>query len=86
MALEMIPDRPGREAVFEPLLDELLALFSPDWVLPERMVGEHQHHRCEVKRWEIGRAAESDPDLTRRHAPPCTISAAAESTNSSGRW
>ncbi|MFF3655932.1 hypothetical protein [Streptomyces olivochromogenes] len=68
MALEMIPDRPGREAVFEPLLDELLALFSPDGVLPERMVGEHQHHRCEVKRWEIGRAAETDPDLTRRHA------------------
>jgi hypothetical protein len=54
--------------VFEPLLDELLALFSPDWVMPERMVGEHQHHRCEVKRWEIGRAAEADPDLTRRHA------------------
>ncbi|MFF0035859.1 hypothetical protein ACFYRG_06465 [Streptomyces mirabilis] len=50
MALEMIPDRPGREAVFEPLLDELLALFSPDWVQSERMVGEHQHHRCEVKR------------------------------------
>ncbi|MEU9074554.1 hypothetical protein AB0D22_07710 [Kitasatospora sp. NPDC048538] len=68
MGLEMIPDVPGREAVFEPFLDELMALFSPDWVLPERMVGEHQHHRCEVKRWEIGRAAEEDPELTRRHA------------------
>ncbi|SOE48106.1 hypothetical protein SAMN05446589_0183 [Streptomyces sp. OV198] len=68
MALEMIPDRPGREAVFEPLLDELLAQFSPDWVMPERMVGARQHHRCEVKRWEIGRAAEADPDLTLRHA------------------
>ncbi|MFD8006386.1 hypothetical protein [Streptomyces mirabilis] len=35
--------------MFEPLLDELLALFSPDWVLPERMVGKHQHHRCGEK-------------------------------------
>ncbi|MFD9653778.1 hypothetical protein [Streptomyces mirabilis] len=59
MALEMIPDRPGREAVFEPLLDELLALFGPDWVLPERMVGKHQHHRCGVKRRGIGRASSS---------------------------
>ena len=68
MALEMILDRPGREVAFEPLLDDLLELFSPYWVLPERMVDEHPHHRCEVKRWEIGRAAEEDPDLTRQHA------------------
>ncbi|MFJ5726407.1 hypothetical protein [Streptomyces sp. NPDC093149] len=68
VAIEMIPDRPGREAAFEPLLDELLAIFSPSWVLPDRMTGEHQHHRCEVKRWEIGRAAEEDPDPTRQHA------------------
>jgi hypothetical protein len=68
MALEMLPDRPGREVAFEPLLDDLLELFSPAWVLPERMVDAHAHHRCEVKRWEIGRAAEEDPDLTRRHA------------------
>jgi hypothetical protein len=68
MALEMIPDRPGREVAFEPLLDGLPELFSPAWVLPERMVGQHPHHRCEVKRWEIGRAAEEDPDLTRQHA------------------
>ncbi|MFF8029613.1 hypothetical protein ACFZDJ_53170 [Streptomyces sp. NPDC007896] len=68
MALEMIQDRPGREAVFEPLLDELLALCSPDRVLPERMVGKHQHHRCGVKRREIGRVAEADPGLTRWHA------------------
>lgn len=65
MALGMIPDRPGREVAFEPLLDELLGLFSPSWVLPDRMMGEHQHHRCEAKRWEIGRAAEEDLDLTR---------------------
>ncbi|MFH8614562.1 hypothetical protein ACH4E8_05705 [Streptomyces sp. NPDC017979] len=68
MVLEMIPDRDGREAAFEPLLDDLLELFSPSWVLPERMVDEHPHHRCEVKRWEIGRAAEEAPDLTRQHA------------------
>ncbi|MET9116037.1 hypothetical protein ABZX38_17800 [Streptomyces longwoodensis] len=68
MAFEMIPDRPGREIMFEPLLDSLLEVFSPAWVLPEQMVNHHPHHRCEVKRWEVGRAAEEDPDLTRRHA------------------
>ncbi|WP_145909232.1 hypothetical protein [Kitasatospora viridis] len=68
MAIEMIPDRPGREVAFEPLLDELLEVFSPSWVLPDRMTGEHQHHRCEAKRWEIGRGAVKDLDLTRRHA------------------
>ncbi|MHA6765147.1 hypothetical protein [Streptacidiphilus sp. PAMC 29251] len=68
MALEMIPDRPGREVAFEPLLDTLMALFAPDWVLPDNMVGEHPHHRCEVKRWQLGQAAEADPELTRRHA------------------
>lgn len=68
MALQMIPDREGREVAFEPLLDDLLELFSPSWVLPERMANEHPHHRCEVKRWELGRAAEEDPDLTRQHA------------------
>ncbi len=68
VAIEMIPDRPGREVAFEPLLDELLEFFSPCWILPDRMAGEHQHHRCEVKRWEIGRAAEEGPGLTREHA------------------
>ncbi|MFH8387802.1 hypothetical protein ACH4E7_44180 [Kitasatospora sp. NPDC018058] len=68
MALEMIPDRPGREVAFEPLLDGLLGLFSPAWALPDQMAREHQHDRCEVKRWEIGRAAEENPDLTRQHA------------------
>ncbi|MFB7646000.1 hypothetical protein ACFC0S_33930 [Streptomyces sp. NPDC056084] len=68
MALETIPDRPGREAAFEPLLDGLPEVFSPAWGLPERMADHHPHHRCEVKRWEVGRAAEEDPDLTRRHA------------------
>ncbi|MFG2434584.1 hypothetical protein [Streptomyces sp. NPDC048508] len=68
MALEMIPDRPGREVAFEPLLDGLLEVVSPTWVLPERLVDHHPHHRCEVKRWEVGRAAEKDPGLARRHA------------------
>jgi hypothetical protein len=68
VAVEMIPDRPGREVAFEPLLDPLLEVFSPSWVLPRGMAGRHQRHRCEVKRWEIGRAAEADPDLTREHA------------------
>ncbi|MER7645521.1 hypothetical protein [Streptomyces sp. NPDC126522] len=68
MALEMIPDRLGREIAFEPLLDSLLEVFSPAWILPEQMVDEHPHHRCEVKRWEVRRAAEEDLDLTRQHA------------------
>jgi hypothetical protein len=66
--LEMIPDRPGREVAFEPLLDELLPIFCPGWEMPQIMVGEHQHHRCEVKRFRIGEAAHENPDTTRRHA------------------
>lgn len=31
MALDLIPDRPGREAAFEPLLDELVPIFCPGW-------------------------------------------------------
>ncbi|MER5521631.1 hypothetical protein [Streptomyces sp. NPDC002763] len=68
MALEVILDRSGREIAFEPLLDDLLELFSPTWVLPARMVTEPPYHRCEVRRWEIGRAAKADSGFTRRHA------------------
>lgn len=35
MALEMIPDRPGREVAVEPKLDGLLAIFYSDWVMPQ---------------------------------------------------
>ena len=68
MALEMIPDRPGREVAFEPKLDRLLAIFCPDWVMPQIMEGEHQYHRCEVKRFKIGEAADADPAATRQYA------------------
>ncbi|MEV7931035.1 hypothetical protein [Kitasatospora sp. NPDC088779] len=68
MALEMIPDRPGREVAFEPKLDGLLAIFYSDWVMPQTMEGEHQYHRCEVKRFKIGEAADADAATTRQHA------------------
>ncbi|AUH41898.1 hypothetical protein [Streptomyces sp. CMB-StM0423] len=64
---EMIPDPPARTAAFEPHLDGLLELFSPAWAVPDG-AGESAYRRCEVKRWEIGRAAGADPDRTRRHA------------------
>jgi hypothetical protein len=32
------------------------------------MEDEHQHHRCEVKRFRIGEAAGADPDMTRQYA------------------
>ena len=63
----MIPDRDGREVAFEPLLDELLPIFCPGWELPQIMEGEHQHHRCEVKRFRVGQAALDDPEATRQH-------------------
>ncbi|MFD8570145.1 hypothetical protein [Streptomyces sp. NPDC059639] len=68
MAVEMIPDPPGREAAFEPLLEELLKIFSPVWPHAEQILDEHPHRRCEAKRWEVGRAAEENPDRTRQHA------------------
>ncbi|MFE9481179.1 hypothetical protein ACFYNM_21555 [Streptomyces spororaveus] len=68
MALEMLPDRGGREAAFEPLLDGLLALFCPDWELPPIMEGEQQYHRNEVKRYQLGEAAAQDRAATRQHA------------------
>ncbi|MEU8776623.1 hypothetical protein [Streptomyces sp. NPDC048606] len=68
MAVEMLPHRAGREVDFEPLLDELLAIFCPDWELPPIMEGEHQHHRNEVKRYQLGEAAAQDFAATRQHA------------------
>ena len=68
MTLEMIPDRPGREDAFEPKLDELLAIFCPDWVMPQIMEGEHRYHRCEVKRFKISEAADADHAAIRQHA------------------
>jgi hypothetical protein len=64
--IEMIPDRPGREADFEPLLDELIPIFCPGW--DNKPAEPHsQHHRCEVKRKRIGDAASKNPAATRRH-------------------
>lgn len=68
MPVEMLPDRAGREVAFEPLLDELLAIFCPDWELPPIMEGEHQYHRNEVKRYQLGEAAAQDPAAARQHA------------------
>jgi hypothetical protein len=68
MTVEMIPDPPGREIAFEPQLDDLLPIFCPDWELPPIMAGEHQHHRCEVKRYQIGQAAQADLEATRRYS------------------
>ncbi|MET7534603.1 hypothetical protein [Streptomyces goshikiensis] len=68
MPVEMLPDRAGREVDFEPLLDELLAIFCPDWELPAIMDGEHRYHRNEVKRYQLGEAAAQDPAETRQHA------------------
>lgn len=65
---EMIPDRLGREVGFEPLLDELLVIFDPDWATPANYVGAPQFDRCEVKRLRVSVAGRWDPDLTRRHA------------------
>jgi hypothetical protein len=68
MTVQMIPDQPGRAAAFEPLLDNLLPIFSPGWEMPQITDGEHQHYRCEVKRFRLGEAAETERDLTRQHA------------------
>ncbi|MEV6395884.1 hypothetical protein AB0M39_14070 [Streptomyces sp. NPDC051907] len=75
MSLEMLPDRAGRLGAFEPMLDELLATFCPGWELPPVMEGEHQRHRNEVKRFQIGEAAAQDPAATRQHADLLTHAA-----------
>ncbi|MEU6055353.1 hypothetical protein ABZ829_33605 [Streptomyces xanthochromogenes] len=68
MALEIIPDRAGREVAFEPMLDELLTAFSPGWELPPIMEGEDRYHCNEVKRLQVGEAATQDLEATRQHA------------------
>jgi hypothetical protein len=68
MTVAVIPDQAGREAVFEPLLDELLVLFCPWWEVLRIVVSEPRYHRCEVKRCRLGEAAGAGRDLTRRHA------------------
>ncbi|MFE9468844.1 hypothetical protein ACFYNW_35495 [Streptomyces virginiae] len=68
MALEIIPDRAGREVAFEPMLDELLTALSPGWELPPIMEGEERYHCNEVKRFQVGEAATQDLEATRQHA------------------
>src|SRR5215469_10489119 len=75
MTVSMIPDQPGRETAFEPLLDNLLPIFCPGWEMPQLIASEHQRHRCEVKRFRLGEAAEADRDLTRQHADLLTHAA-----------
>ncbi|WP_159047414.1 hypothetical protein [Streptomyces sp. XY332] len=75
MPIEMLPDPAAREVDFEPLLDELLAIFCPGWELPPIMEGEHQYHRNEVKRYQLGEAAAQDPAATRQHADLLTHAA-----------
>ncbi|MGW6937516.1 hypothetical protein ACWGF3_00600 [Streptomyces xanthophaeus] len=75
MPVEMLPDRAGREVDFEPLLDELLAIFCPNWQLRPIMEDEHQYHRNEVKRYQLGEAAAKDPAATRQHAGLLTLAA-----------
>ncbi|MER5618782.1 hypothetical protein [Streptomyces sp. NPDC002215] len=48
-------------------MDELLAIFCPDWELPAITEGAHQYHRNEVKRYQLGEAAAQDPAVTRQH-------------------
>lgn len=70
-AISYIPDPPDRSAAFEPLLDELAAIFCPGEDLaaswPEGRA-ESCHMRCEVKRLAISRAAGQDLPLVRAHA------------------
>jgi hypothetical protein len=67
-----IPDPPDRSAAFEPLLDELAAIFCPGQdLLAASYLGPaaSAYHRCEVKRSAIGRAVGEDLEAVRRHAP-----------------
>ncbi|MBR7839445.1 hypothetical protein KDL01_39665 [Actinospica durhamensis] len=69
--LEMIADPPGREAAFEPLLDQLAEIFDPDegpW--RPRLDGRERgwYERCETKRLAIARAAAQNLDGVREHA------------------
>ncbi|MFC1442817.1 hypothetical protein ABUW04_31665 [Streptacidiphilus sp. N1-10] len=67
-----IPDPPDRGTDFEPLLDELVAIFHLDPTpLTSWPNGEtaNQYSRCEKKRWAVGKAASQDLATTREHAP-----------------
>lgn len=82
----MIADRPGREAAFEPLLDQLAGIFEPDQVAWEpRPDGREQdwYERCETKRLAIARAAAQDLDGVRDHAD-LVLRAIVHDTDSSG--
>lgn len=60
-----IPDPPDRGEAFEPLLDDLAAVFCHGQDLN---AAESRYARCESKRLAIGRSAAEDLDLVRAHA------------------
>ncbi|MFC9898019.1 hypothetical protein ACFVMC_30385 [Nocardia sp. NPDC127579] len=66
--MEMIPDPADRTRAFEPLLDSLLATFGADREPSPGVSGAGEHHRCEVKRFRLGQAADADAQATRSHA------------------
>src|SRR5580698_1898341 len=70
MVLSYIPDPPDRSTAFEPLLDELAAVFCPGQEMVAGPDGraESRYMRCEVKRLAISRAAGRDLPLVRAHA------------------
>jgi hypothetical protein len=60
MTFPCIPDPPGRSAAFEPLLDELVAIFrsGPDPLATFHLgPSANGYQRCEAKRSAVGRAA-----------------------------
>lgn len=84
--LEMIADPPGREVAFEPLLDQLAAIFAPDqgpWGPRQDGRERDWYERCETKRLAIARAAMQDLDNVRDHAD-LVLSAIVHDTNRSG--
>ncbi len=69
-SLSCIPDPPHRSGAFEPLLDELAAIFCPghDLALSPPWSAGSGRWRCEVKRLAIGRSAGQDLAAVREHA------------------
>jgi hypothetical protein len=69
VGVSYIPDPPDRSTAFEPLLDELAAVFCPGQDLDARPEGrvESRYVRCEVKRLAVSRAAGRDLPLVRAH-------------------
>ncbi|GAA1875128.1 hypothetical protein GCM10009736_48870 [Actinomadura bangladeshensis] len=60
-----------RLGLFEPLLDDLAAVFCPGASWPGETSGDpvfDAYQRCEVKRFQIGEACASDLDAVREHA------------------